>query len=578
MMKIRELSAVAVARLLVNAGAVLFLLHFTSFAVEVNISRPDSSVFHGTFQGFGAEWDPFYWNQNNLNRGTDSAGWELITGRIKDLRMGIARMMMQLSWCQSSQDLTQWTWDNQQMKSVFRYLDFFQSNNIDVILTDWGWSVWGLYDSPTDFRFAQGVAAYLKEFMENRGYTCIKYLVIGNEPDNEIQRNHGMDAYVTMYENVDQALRDAGLRSKLKLTGPDMGGQWDFMRDGIDRLKGILDCYDFHRYSSFEETSNIGIAGDWETLWNRLDMWRTEVLNRDTDGGSKPILITEFGGLGGGTNSHPLIDTYAYALHMADYATTILKTRIQAGSAWCMHDTYYFGGDQFMRWGMWGYLDEGWGLRPWSQSYGLMVSHAPRGSVPAAVNGTPPQTPEASPYRFSAVRRPDGGWSVFLVNRTDSEVNADISLPETPENNLERYVCDRSTFINNPNAIALPPVDTLNTAQSFSITLPESSLTVLAEISENVAGLKGQAEQEHDYNVRIMGDVLEINLPQSMDVRIDVTDAQGRHLDMLFHKKLDQGTNHIAWSNKLKQSGFFIFVITAGRFQKSIKSCRFDFN
>src|SRR5208283_634702 len=49
---------------------------------------------------------------------------------------------------------------------------------------------------------------------------------------------------------------------------------------------------------------------------------------------------------------------------------------------------------------------------------GGLIKHAPRGSIQAAVNGTPPQTPPPSPYRCAAVKRPDGGWSIFLVNHT----------------------------------------------------------------------------------------------------------------------------------------------------------------
>ena len=305
----------------------------------VNVGQPSTSTFYGTFLGFGAEWDPFLFNTNNLNRGVTEADWTLVTQRLKDLNVGVIRLMMQLNWATSDPNLVNWNYNSQQMQSVFKYLDFACQNNITVILTDWGWSVRNsLYANPTDARFGTGIAMYLDEFINKRGYTCIKYLVVGNEPDNEIQLQYGMDAYETMYRNVDAALKAKGIRNLVKLTGPDMGGQWSFMQDAVSRLHDILDTYDFHRYASTEETGNFNLPGTWESLWSHLDMWRGQVNSRDTNASGKQVLLTEMGNAGGSTNSHPAIDTFDYALHMADYGTTILTTRVNTGIAWCMHD------------------------------------------------------------------------------------------------------------------------------------------------------------------------------------------------------------------------------------------------
>jgi hypothetical protein len=446
------------------------------------ISAPSESTFYGKFLGFGAEFDPFYWNQNNLNRGANQAGWDLITSRIKSLNIKVVRMMMQLSWAQKKQDLNQWDWTNAQMQSVFKYLDFACSNGITVILTDWGWAVRGdLYSSPTDNRYAQGVAEYIKEFIQRRGYTCIKYLVIGNEPDNEIQKDFGQAAYETMYKNVDAALKANGMRSQIKLTGPDMGGQWDFMKNSVSDLKGILDTYDFHRYASTDETANTNLAGSWDSLWSHLDMWRGEVNSRDTNSAGKQVLLTEMGNSGGGTNTHPDIDTFKYALHMADYGTTLLTTRVNTGIAWEMFDLYYFDGGQFMQWGMWKYLDSNYAIRPWGQAFGLLMKHAPQGSTQAAVNGTPTQTPALSQQRVGAVKRPDNTWGLFLVNREASTVNLQISLPDTPTYNFAKYVFDQNTNATYANQIVIPSSGKVTSSKSFTISVPAQTFIVLSE-------------------------------------------------------------------------------------------------
>jgi hypothetical protein len=166
---------------------------------------------------------------------------------------------------------------------------------------------------------------------------------------------------------------------------------------------------------------------------------------------------------------------------MADYGTTLLATRIQAGIAWTAHDIYYFDGDQFMRWGMWQYRDKKWALRPWSQALGLLIRDGPRGSSRAPVSGTPPKTPALGPCRCAALVHPDGGWNLFLVNRGAGDVAAEVVLPGPPKADFAVYRFDQKTWEQNQERIDLSPVGTLPGAQRLNVTLPPRSLTVLVE-------------------------------------------------------------------------------------------------
>jgi len=454
-------------------------------AVDFVIGQPSTATFYGTFGGFGAEWDPMFWNTYNQSQGCTPADWDLIVSRVEQMRVPIVRMMFQVYWCCTDPNLVTWTWTSQQMQSVYRYLDVCQANGIDVVLTDWGWGAqrWHnprLVDSPDDIRFARAIAMYLEELIVNRGYTCIKYFVCGNEPDNEIVPRYSLDVYYRMYRNIHQELTARGIRDRVKLTGPDMGGQWDFFKNFISSMQAIVGAYDFHRYSPFNETSNIGITYDYEALWPMMDMWRGEVSARDPAGAGKPILLTEFGGGDGGTFTHPMIDTYDYALHMADYGTTLLTTRVNAAMAWCMHDTY-MDWNQRMVWGIWRYKDAGWQLRPWAHTYALLTRHAHRGSVQCPVNGSPPAHPGLTPHRCAALRRPDDTWAVFLVNRTTTSAQFNVSLPSAPRYPLVQYVVDWNTYAQYTSSVIVPAVSTVAVGRNLSLMLGASSFMVLSE-------------------------------------------------------------------------------------------------
>jgi hypothetical protein len=333
---------------------------------------------------------------------------------------------------------------------------------------------------PSGRRMADSIVGFVKELVVDRGYTNLKYLVIGNEPDLEIAAWHGMEAYVALYQSVDRALAASGLADDVVLMGPDMGGRWSFMEEAIDRLHPILEAYDFHRYAPASGTSNLGIDGPWETLWTTLDRWRDEIVRRDPEGARKPLLLTEMGMDRGSRDRHPLIDTYEYALHMADYGTTLLTTRLQAAVAWTAHDVY-FDRTQFMRWGMWKYPTEGSALRPWAQTYALLVKYAPPGSWQAPINGTPPSSPPPSPYRAAAVRRPNGRWSIFLVNRSDRSGEFQIRFADPPRAALQYFRVDAGTFARTPDSLIVPALFDVESAPVLNVGVPGESFVVLVE-------------------------------------------------------------------------------------------------
>lgn len=451
-------------------------------AEPFTISEPNQDTFRGVFQGFGAEWDPFFWNAFGQSQGLNQADWDIITSRIKEMHVPLIRMWMQLYFALRDPDLRVWDYNNARMQSVFKYLDFACQNDIDVILTDWGWSFWysyGFYNGdPTDYRFAQAIAEYLKEFIDRRGYTCIKYLIVGNEPDYEIVPEKGLDPYVGMIRNIDRALRENGLRDRIKLVGPDAACCQGFFSDSVSALHDVFDVYDFHLYSQVNPSASSNF---WYELDKRRD-WVYELTDGDPVDSAKMMFVTEAG------NSDFPKESWEYAIHMADYGTTLLTTRLQGAAAWTMHDIYYdqghdeFEDNSYMPWGMWDYKDGGWALRPWSQTWGLLIRFAPRGSIQAAVNGTPPQTPPNSPYRLGAVKRPDGGWSLFLVNRANAATNVRINLPGQAEvHRFATYRVERGTLGAHPNEVIPPAEGILTAGSTFTVSLPANSFTVLVE-------------------------------------------------------------------------------------------------
>jgi len=425
------------------------------------------------FLGFGVELDPMALNANNRRRGVTDADWKLITDRLAAMRMAVVRMMSQLSWFAGAGP-DRFDYDNPQARSLLAYLDFCQKHDIHVILTDWAWvgpCRWLKgHDDPA---YAQGIATYLKHLLENRKYSCIKFLVIGNEPDNEIK---DVEKYARMYRNVHEALKAAGLRDKVQLMGPDIAGQWEWFDQAAARIAGVVDAYDFHRYAEQAEVRDDG----QRMLLRNLMRFRPVVDRVDPDGKGKPILVTEMGMAGGSTNAHNAIDTFDYALHMGDYAIGVLNSGAKAGIAWCAFDVYYFEGDQFMIWGMWKYKDQDWKPKPWHSVWQEVTKSVPRHSDVVGVEGAQGAV-HAAAIAFN--RRAGEGergatyrqFTVLLANRSSSESNVSLAPPTSSEGRWWK-----ASFVQGGTERTGPadlPTGVEN--RSLDLALPARSFTVL---------------------------------------------------------------------------------------------------
>jgi len=438
-------------------------------SLRIDLSR----ILTKGFLGFGVELDPMALNANNRRRGVTDEDWRLITERLAAMRMPIVRMMTQLSWfARAGPD--RFDYDNAQARSLLAYLDFCQKHDIHVILTDWAWvgqCKWLKgHDDPA---YAQGIATYLKHLLEDRKYSCIKFLVIGNEPDNEIK---DVEAYARMYRNVHEALKAAGLRDKVQLMGPDIAGQWEWFDRAAARIAGVVDAYDFHRYAEQAEVRDDG----QKMLLRNLKRFRPVVDRADPNGKDKPILVTEMGMTGGSTNTHKAIDTFDYALHMGDYAIGVLNSGAKAGIAWCAFDVYYFEGDQFMTWGMWKYKDQDWEPKPWHSVWQEVTRSVPRhGDVVAmeGAQGAVHAAAVASHYSVGEGARTPTGWrfTVLLANRSPDRKAVSIERPRSGAG-----IWRKATFVEGGVERTGPaPLPAAPENVYLDLTLPARSFTVV---------------------------------------------------------------------------------------------------
>ena len=463
--------------------------------VNFVVSAPANPI--PLWQGFGFELDPWAFSPNMLAKGFTEPDWALLTGRLASMKLGFARVMVMLEWVQTVAD-GPFDWTGQQATSLFRYLDFLQEQNIDIVLVEWGFSVTPLYGgAPADPVYARNLVNFLKELVLQRGYTKIKYFTSINEPDTVFIPTYGMPAYVTLYQNLRSEMNAAGLTGTVQLVAADMivsispGGLFE---DAITQLYQTADAWSIHRYPGELELLSKELLGPWETLWSRL-MSPREFLNAFNPGGRSKLYLVNEAGITGGASPPAIIEEFRYGIHMATYGVTALNSECNGVCAWIAFNLYYFeSSDPFENTfgSMKGiFATPRWGLRPWAVAWTLLSRTAPRGSRIFAVNGTPPTNPGISLLHGAAIKRPGGEWNLFVVNRqTAITEDVNVTLPEIPARDFEVYRYDADSGIGN---LILAPVGIQARSSTFTFSVPPETMIVLNEQSVSMPPIRTTA-------------------------------------------------------------------------------------
>jgi len=388
-------------------------------------------VSRDSFLGFGAEWDSRGYDEH----GVTDEDFELIADRIRWMRLPVVRSMMQTKWCYLGQG--KFDWETPEMKRLYRQLDLCQREGITVLLTDWGcepeWlRIPGVKDV-ADPVYAEAIGTYMDYLVNQRGYSCIKYFILVNEPNYEVG---DWDRWKTGLENVARVFAERHLDERVTLMGPDHSNADEWLRNSVDQLRILLGAYEIHRYER-DDVVRPGLLEGY--LRQQLEYIRAN----DPESGGKPFVVGE-AGLNDEAD-HPYgnrrIDSYDYGLFMADYAVQAARAGASAVSAWMLDDNSHPG----FYWGMWTNKEKGLKLRPWFHAWSLLSRYFPKGCATYRT-----QQPSQD-WRLLVASIPSGfgcrAWSICLVNRGPKPVDVNVKLPDAGRQHTKAFLYSKDTMV-----------------------------------------------------------------------------------------------------------------------------------
>ncbi len=426
---------------------------------DVTVSVNTTTVLNTMRGGIGASWhaieepipyserpDPVFGNKSHGGSGwgayppaDDDAAWQQIDRHARWLGLDWNRVELEQRIYEPER--RRFSWDNAEMRILYRILDWCEKNKADVFLQQmWSNVAWNtfpewrdnavgrVHSGPVSMEdFSEGLATLVEHLVKKKGYTCVRWVCINNEPNAgwswwQKPPNHVMPLRPGLAA-VRKALDAKGIA--IPLSGPDLtGGVRPLEPKRFDFLD-LLGAYDFHSYDeNFDWLSNGGMArfdkttADWAT-WAHQN--------------GKPLFMSEFGTMANGWGAdHPGPGSYVSVLKDAE----LVVRRINAGA------------DGFNRWsllnrgdldGQWQFI-ETWDRKekrllkqytPHANTYfvlGLLSRFIAKHSdaLDCRVDGG-----KAGPWQrvfAAALRSPKGNLTLAVVNDAKAEYKASFEV------------------------------------------------------------------------------------------------------------------------------------------------------
>lgn len=465
--------------------------------------RVTDRVINAGYIGNGVEWDP-YDEAESWGAPISDQDWETLKTRLDHMRPQYVRCMINSPYRYF--DAKTGKYDrNANLESISKLLKYCTDRNIKVVYGEYNPPTWDMKDDP---KWVDMSVDYLNMLVNEKGFTCIKYFVIFNEPDGDWASTDGdFDLWHSMAEKFHAKMAQyPGLLDKVQLAGPDVvadyhnkNSKYDtegWLVQTVEHTDSIIGLYDIHAYPGQAEVRSgkysellkkyksivpkdkkivLGEAG--YKYWREADSLLMAEYNRRVE--NHPFTK--------GSDCNMLVYDYFYGVDMAILATEVMNNGFSGVAAWMLDDAMHSQGDSgkpvdVKLWGMWNTLgsevfddpkqEE---IRPWYHTWSLMCKYFPSGCDIVQVEM------EKDPDIFVCAAKHEGKYTLALINKGDKAKKVSVQLPDekTPVT-VYRYEEQHMDF--DVNGFLLPEANGVS-PRDYTTELQPLSMVLLTQIN-----------------------------------------------------------------------------------------------
>jgi hypothetical protein len=400
--------------------------------------------------------------------------WEQLYNHASYLEFSFVRAEILFRMFEPQKD--QYSWDNEEMNALYKILDWCEANKADAFLqimgngTDWNSypGVHPLLSAPLSVdAFAQGIGNLLTYLTNTKKYTCIKYIVIANEPTG------GTFGYWYSKGDKDVSILPAlkSVRNELtkrnltvKLSGPDWTDLPPFVESSAVALDSFVQSYDLHSYH--------GVSGEGYKNFKQWVEW--------AHARHKPIFLSEFGNMNlGWGKDNPGPKTFAASISNASDIINSLNLGVDAFNRW----SFVNRGDIDGQWQLIQtydrknkkYLDSVVIEKEAYYGYAVITKFLSKNSEVLLTS-----TDTTSKIVAAAVKSPKGDISVYLVNTNSVAKKVNLTFSKVLPNQLFYFYSLTKEIVNKPGFQLKPSSKYPLSKGSLQLEVPGNSISTLS--------------------------------------------------------------------------------------------------
>ena len=369
----------------------------------------------------------------------DEAAWQSVYRHADWLGLDFCRVELEQRMYEPQR--RRFSWDNPEMRILYRILDWAEKSKSDVFLQQmWSNIAWNAFPTLRDDAvgravsgpltmddFAHGLGELAEHLIRVKGYRSIRWLSITNEPGHDWSWWQGPDGKpLPLAPGLAAIRRELDRRGlDLPLSGPDWTDLPRLEPSRID-FDASLGAYDLHSYNAAFDGMNCGYP--LSEAEERLSRWARWAHER-----GKPLFLSELGTMAyGWRDDDPGPGLYESGLKDAALVVRGIRAGVDGFNRW----SFLNRGDLDGQWQLvdsWD-IDEGrlrTAVTPHPNTYylyGLLSRFTARhsGVLPVAID--PASEPGARQLVTAALRSPKGNLTVLAVNETYRDVDATLSV------------------------------------------------------------------------------------------------------------------------------------------------------
>ena len=404
--------------------------------VDAVVTVDADKVLEKNFLGVGAQFSPY--DAYKLS----ASDFQLVCQRLDHMGLPLTRIMLMAYWyCKGLDDKGEpiYDWDSWLMQLLYKNLDWCEKNNTTVMIGEWGTppsrtGIKGLRDP----LWARVVADCVEHLLDDKGYTCIKYFNMINEPQGSWSSTRGnWDLWRSVVTNLHHEFVERGLDKRIGIAVADAGKEWTFKGLDDDRVRALAGVYEEHWYLMNKSILSGGMEKETRERVAAI---------REKDPG-KAFFVGECGlhdGLDHVRDQQKNVFNFWYGVSMTDLAIQLIRGGGAGLVVWVLDDAMHQKASRHRKreddpyewrkiWGFWDIMAASRGnpehrnLRPWFYAWSMMTRCFPAGckTIAAAPSGL-------DGVRVAAAKIADGDkWhlSMAAVNNSDQERTVRLVVP-----------------------------------------------------------------------------------------------------------------------------------------------------